>query len=78
MLLEHLYDVYKADISTLKPTTVEWPAVGTSVFLDAIQNLLPAQQHAAISEPESFFNGTYPCLDGNALLWWKVITLSLI
>jgi hypothetical protein len=82
VLLEHLYDVYKADMSTLKPpTAAEMPAAGTSVFLDAIRTLSPAQQCAAISELDTFFNGTHPCVDGNALLWWKVgnsVTSSLV
>lgn len=72
MLLEHLYDVYKTDSSTSKPTMAEKTLTATLVFLDAILNLSPAQKHAAISEVEAFFGGTYPCLDGNALLWWKV------
>lgn len=26
----------------------------------------------AFKELEMYFNGSYPCVDGNVLLWWKV------
>jgi hypothetical protein len=72
VLLEHLYDVYKADVSASKPVAPEMQSTATSIFMDAIRNLTPAQQRAAVTEIEAFFNGTYPCLDGNVLGWWKV------
>jgi len=62
VLLEHLYDVYKADGCMSEVTTPEVASTSTSIFLDAIQNLTPAQQRAAITEIEAFFSGTYPCL----------------
>jgi hypothetical protein len=71
MLLEHLYEVYKEDTPSSKGSVPKPPAAA-SVFLDAIRNLSPAQQKAAISELEAYFNGTNPCLDGDALKWWKV------
>jgi len=39
--------------------------------MDAIKIVAPSFVWA-ITEIEAFFNGTYPCLDGNALKWWKV------
>ena len=74
VLLEHLYDVYEVDFSTSNTTVSEIPPTSTSIFLDAIRNLTPDQQKAAITEIEAFFSGTYPCLDGNVLKWWKVNT----
>ena len=43
-----------------------------SIVLQAIQNMTPADLRAVVMEIESFFNGMYPCLDGDALKWWKV------
>ena len=43
-----------------------------SIFLQAIQNMTPADQRVVVTEIGSFFSGTYPCLDGDALKWWKV------
>jgi hypothetical protein len=71
VLLEHLYDVYKEDTPASESSRPKPPAAA-SIFLDAIHNLSPAQQKAAISELEAYFNGTNPCLDGDALKWWKV------
>jgi hypothetical protein len=72
VLLEHLYDVYKADGCTSEATAPEVASIATSIFLDAIRNLMPAQQRAAVSEIEVFFSSAYPCLDGDVLKWWKV------
>jgi hypothetical protein len=71
VLLEHLYDVYKEDSPASEPHVPEASATA-SIFLNAIRNLSPADQRAAISELEAYFNGTNPCLDGDALRWWKV------
>ena len=70
-LLEHLYDVYSKDTPVNKPSAPKPPAAA-SIFLDAIRDLPPAQQQAAISELQAYFNGTNLCLDGDALKWWKV------
>ena len=43
-----------------------------SIVLQAIQNMTPADLRAVVMEIESFFNGMYPCLDSDALKWWKV------
>ena len=48
-----------------------------SIFMQAIQNMTPADQRAVVTEIESFFSGTYPCSDGDALKWWKVRRNSL-
>lgn len=72
MLLEHLYETYSADSSQENAATPEAPSATTSMFLDAIRNLPTAQQRAIVTELEAFFNGTYPCADGDALGWWKV------
>ena len=69
--LEHLYDVYKEDGPASEPQTPK-PSAMASVFLNAIHNLSSADQKAAISELEAYFNGTNPCLDGDALWWWKM------
>jgi hypothetical protein len=74
VLLEHLYGVYEADFSTSNTTAPKVLPTSTSIFLDAIRNLKPNQQNAAITEIEAFFSSTYPCLDGNVLKWWKVNT----
>jgi len=71
VLLEHLYDVYKEDGPASEPQTPK-PSATASVFLNAIHNLSSADQKAAISELEAYFNGTNPCLDGDALWWWKM------
>ena len=67
VLLKHLYDVYKEDSPASEPCVPKAPATA-SIFLDAIRDMSPA----AISELEAYFNGTNPCLDGEALRWWKV------
>jgi hypothetical protein len=72
VLLEHLYEVYKADGCASEATAPEVTSTATSIFLDAIRNLTPAQQRAAVTEIEVFFSGAYPCLDGDVLKWWKV------
>ena len=74
MLLEHLYDIYKADFSTSNTTAPKVLPTSTSIFLDVIHNLTPNQQKASITEIKAFFSSTYPCLDGNVLKWWKVNT----
>ena len=78
VLLEHLYDVYKADGCTSEVTAPEVASTVTSIFLDAIRNLTPPQQRAAVTEIETFFSGAYPCLDGDVLKWWKVSYESLV
>ena len=75
VLLEQLYDVYKEDSAMLEPS-VPKPPTPALVFIDAVRNLTPAQQKAAITELEAYFNNANPCLDGDALKWWKV-NLSL-
>jgi len=46
--------------------------MAASVFLDAVRNISPrTQQKPAITELEAYFSGTNPCLDGDALRWWK-------
>ena len=76
-LLEHLYDVYKADNPTSDTPAPKAPSVATSVFLQAIQNLTPAEQRAVITKIEAFFSSTYQCLDGDALNWWMVCVLFM-
>jgi hAT family C-terminal dimerisation region len=78
VLLEHLYDVYKADGCTSEVTAPEVASTATSIFLDAIRNLTPPQQRAAVTEIEMFFSGAYPCLDGDVLKWWKVSLIMYI
>jgi hypothetical protein len=78
VLLEHLYETYKEDghpLDSMEPAGVEKT---TSIFMQAIQNMTPADQRAVVTEIESFFSGTYPCLDGDALKWWKVWLLVYI
>lgn len=75
-LLEHLYEVYEADSSPTNTPTPKAPFAATSIFMQAIQNLTPAEQRAVVTEIEAYFSGTYPCLDGDALKWWKVYILS--
>lgn len=72
ILLEHLYEVYEADGSPSSAAVPNEPLTAASIFLDAIRSLTPAQQRAAVTEIEAYFSGTYPCLDGNALVWWMV------
>ena len=62
VLLEHLYDIYKVDGCTLEMTASEVASTATSIFLDAIPNLMPPQQQAAVTEIETFFSGAYPLL----------------
>ena len=69
-LLEHLYDVYKADNPTSDTPAPKAPSVATSIFLQAIQNLTPAEQRAIITKIEAFFSGTYLCLNSDPLKWW--------
>jgi hypothetical protein len=78
ILLEHLYDVYKADNPTDDGPAPKAASAATSIFMQAIQNLTPAEQRAVVTEIEAYFNGTYPCLDGDALKWWMVCVLSQI
>jgi hypothetical protein len=72
VFLEHLYEVYKADGSPSSAAVPNEPLAVASIFLDAIQSLTPAQQRAAVTEIEAYFSGIYPCLDGNAVVWWMV------
>ena len=72
ILLEHLYDTYKKDSHPMDAKTPAGTDAMKSIFLQAIQNMTPADQRAVVTEIESFFSGTYPCLDGDALKWWKV------
>lgn len=62
------------DEGTPKTTvvTADLPSATTTIFLDAIRSTNPAKTTAAASELEVFFHGTYPCLDGDVLRWWKV------
>ena len=76
-LLEHLYDVYKADNPTSDTPAPKAPSVATSIFLQVIQNLTPAEQRTIITEIETFFSGTYPCLNGDALNLWMVCVLFM-
>jgi len=72
-LLAHIFEVYKAETTPTarsKPTTPASPS--KSFFMEAIRSLNPEQLQAAAGELERYFSGTYPCLDGNALAWWKV------
>ena len=78
ILLKHLYDVYKANNPTDGGPAPKVASAVTSIFMQAIQNLTPAEQRAIIMEIEIYFNGTYPCLDGDALKWWMVCVLSQI
>jgi len=72
-LLAHIFEVYEAETAPTarsKPTTPASPS--KSFFMEAIRSLNPEQLQAAAGELERYFSGTYPCLDGNALAWWKV------
>jgi hypothetical protein len=69
VLLKHLYDVYKEDGPASEPQRPK-PSATASVFLNVICNLSSADQKAAISELEAYFNGTNPCLNGDTLWWW--------
>jgi hypothetical protein len=72
-LLAHIFEVYKAESTPTarsKPTTPASPS--KSFFMEAICGLNLEQLQAAAGELEHYFSGTYPCLDGNALAWWKV------
>ena len=71
VLLEHLYEIYKED-TPVTESSVPKPSMVSSIFLDTIRNVSPTQQKAVISELQAYFIGTNPCLDGDALKWWKV------
>jgi hypothetical protein len=71
VLIEHLYEVYKEDGPTSDTATPQAQKVAPSAFMDAIKIVAPSLARA-VTEIEAFFNGTYPCLDGNGLKWWKV------
>jgi hypothetical protein len=78
VLLEHLYETYREDghsLDSVEPAEVQKM---TLIFMQAIQNMTPANQRVVVMEIESFFSGTYPCLDGDALNWWKVCLLVCI
>ena len=47
------------------------------MFLAAIQSMTPSQQDAAFTELERYFNGSFPCHDGNVLAWWKVSSSAM-
>ena len=72
VLLEHLYDIYQVDGCASNMTAPEVASMVISIFLDDIQNLTPTQQRIAVTKIEAFFSGTYPCLNGDVLKWWKV------
>jgi hypothetical protein len=72
ILLEHLYETYKEDGHPMDAKTPAGTDTMKSIFMQAIQNMTPTDQRAAVTEIESFFSGAYPCLDGDALKWWKV------
>jgi hypothetical protein len=76
VLLEHLYDVYKEETPPSDSSAPKAPPAAASVFMDAIRSLAPAQLNAALNELEKYFSGTYACLDGNVLKWWKVCQVS--
>jgi hypothetical protein len=59
-------------------TAHEVASTVTSIFLDAIWNLMPAQQRAAVTKIEVFFSSAYPCLDGDVLNWWKVSVILYV
>ena len=75
--LELYSNIYMMDNPTSNTPAPKAPSVATSIFLQAIQNLTPAEQWAVITEIEAFFSGTYPCLDGDALNWWMVCVLFM-
>jgi hypothetical protein len=81
VLLEHLYNLYKAELETFTSNSPRgWKkssaaSTSNSIFMDTIRNVNSSQSQALISELEDFSSGTYPCLDGNTLAWWKVDTL---
>jgi len=71
LVLEHLYNVYEEE-SPVPELSVPKPPMAASVFLDAVRNISPrTQQKPAITELEAYFSGTNPCLDGDALRWWR-------
>lgn len=71
-LLEHLYKVHEEE-SPVPESSVPKPPIAASIFLDAVRNASPhTQPKPAITELEAYFSGTNPCLDGDALKWWKV------
>ena len=59
-------------------TAPEVASTATSIFLDAIWNLTPPQQQAAVTKIETFFSSAYPCLDGDVLKWWKVSVIMYV
>ena len=65
-----LDEVYKTDGSPLG--AAQRTVGGGAICLDAIRNLTPVQQRAAVAEIEAYFSGTYPCLDGDVFAWWMV------
>jgi len=71
VLIEHLYKVYKEDEPALDTAAPQARKAAPSAFMDAIKIVAPSFSQA-VTEIEAFFSGTYPCLDGNALKWWKV------
>jgi hypothetical protein len=48
----------------------------TSVFLGTIRASAPVEK-AAITKLEAYLSGTYPCVDSDALKWWKVCRTDL-
>ena len=71
MLIEHLYEVYKEDGPASDTAAPQARNTAPSAFMDAIKIIAPSLARA-VTEIEAFFSGTYPCLDGDALKWWKV------
>lgn len=78
VLLEHLYETYKEDGHPLDSVEPAGAEKMTSIFMQAIQNMTPADQRAVVTEIESFFSGTYPCPDGDALKWWMVRLVHIL
>jgi hypothetical protein len=73
-LLEHLFEVYREETapSSTPASTPNLSNKTSSMFFAAIQSMTPSQQDAALTELERYFNGSFPCHDGNVLAWWKV------
>jgi len=71
VLIEHLYEVYKEDRLASDTAAPQAQKAAPSAFMDAIKIIAPSLTRA-VTEIEAFFSGTYPCLDGDALKWWKV------
>ncbi|KAF8576599.1 hypothetical protein K439DRAFT_1622742 [Ramaria rubella] len=76
ILLNHLYNVY-SDESLDGAMILPKPGLGksssvSSIFAQAIKITHQNAQKTGPTELETYFSGTYPCTDGNALEWYKV------